>query len=38
MFDFLAGETLLVDKPLNWTSFDVVNKLRWNLKKKLGVK
>ena len=38
MFDFLAGETLLVDKPLNWNSFDVVNKLRWNLKKKLGVK
>ncbi len=38
MFDFLGGETLLVDKPLNWTSFDVVNKLRWNLKKKLGVK
>ncbi len=37
-FDFQAGETLLVDKPLNWTSFDVVNKLRWNLKQKLGIK
>ena len=37
-YDFQAGETLLVDKPLNWTSFDVVNKLRWNLKQKLGIK
>jgi tRNA pseudouridine55 synthase len=36
--DFLAGETLLVDKPLGWTSFDVVNKLRWHLKRSLGVK
>ncbi len=37
-FDFQAGENLLVDKPLHWTSFDVVNKLRWNLKQKLGIK
>lgn len=37
-YDFQAGETLLVDKPLHWTSFDVVNKLRWNLKRSLGVK
>ena len=36
--NFLEGETLLVDKPLNWTSFDVVNKLRWNIKQVLGVK
>lgn len=36
--DFILGETILVDKPLGWTSFDVVNKLRWNLKRKLGVK
>ncbi len=35
---FAQGSTILVDKPLNWTSFDVVNKLRWNLKQKLGVK
>jgi tRNA pseudouridine55 synthase len=27
-FDFWGGETLLIDKPLKWTSFDVVNKLR----------
>ena len=37
-FDFQKGEVLLVDKPLNWTSFDVVNKLRWRLKKKYGIK
>jgi tRNA pseudouridine55 synthase len=36
--DFISGEILLVDKPLTWTSFDVVNKLRYNIKKKLGVK
>lgn len=36
--EFKEGKTLIVDKPLNWTSFDVVNKLRWNLKRKLNVK
>jgi tRNA pseudouridine55 synthase len=36
--EFAAGSTILVDKPLNWTSFDVVNKIRWNLKRRLGVK
>lgn len=36
--EFSKGSTILVDKPLDWTSFDVVNKLRWNLKRKLGVK
>lgn len=36
--DFKSGEVLLVDKPLNWTSFDVVNKLRWRLKKKYKIK
>lgn len=34
--DFKEGVLLLIDKPKNWTSFDVVNKvrnqLRWNLK------
>ena len=38
LFDFRAGEVILVDKPLHWTSFDVVNKLRWKLKKKYGIK
>lgn len=37
-YDFKAGEVLLVDKPLEWTSFDVVNKLRYELKRKTGVK
>ncbi len=36
--DFLAGEMLLFDKPLNWTSFDVVRKIRFILKHHLGVK
>ncbi|PHR33692.1 MAG: tRNA pseudouridine(55) synthase TruB [Fluviicola sp.] len=36
--EFAAGSTILVDKPLTWTSFDVVNKIRWNLKQQLGVK
>jgi len=36
--DFLSGETILVDKPYGWTSFDVVNKIRWNLKQKLKIK
>lgn len=38
MLDIQDGLTILVDKPYKWTSFDVVNKIRWNLKKKLGVK
>jgi tRNA pseudouridine55 synthase len=36
--EFASGSTILVDKPLEWTSFDVVNKLRWHLRKKIGVK
>lgn len=36
--DYKAGKVVLIDKPLNWTSFDVVNKIRWKLKKKLGLK
>jgi tRNA pseudouridine55 synthase len=37
-FDFAAGEVLLVDKPLNWTSFNVVAKLKYRIKpaKKIG--
>lgn len=36
-FDFVAGETILVDKSLTWTSFGVVKKLRWEMKvKKVG--
>ena len=32
------GQLLLIDKPLNWTSFKVVNKIRWELKNKFGIK
>ena len=37
-YDFQAGAMLLVDKPQDWTSFDVVNKIRYRLKKLLQVK
>ncbi|MEL7121916.1 MAG: tRNA pseudouridine(55) synthase TruB [Bacteroidota bacterium] len=37
-YDFVAGATLLVNKPEGWTSFDVVNKIRYKLKKKLKLK
>ncbi len=37
-YDFMAGATLLIDKPLEWTSFDVVNKVRFALKKALNVR
>jgi len=33
IFDFQAGEVLLIDKPLEWTSFDVVNYIRSFLRK-----
>ncbi len=35
---FKEGALLLIDKPLNWTSFDVVNKIRGTLKAKLQVR
>jgi len=35
-FDFEAGEILLFDKPFDWSSFDVVKKIRYLLKKKAG--
>lgn len=31
--DFLEGQILLVDKPLDWTSFQAVNKLKYKLKR-----
>jgi tRNA pseudouridine55 synthase len=36
-FDFPKGEVLLIDKPLQWTSFDVVNKIRFSLKHICGI-
>ena len=37
-FQFQEGEVLLVNKPIHWTSFQLVNKLRWVIKSKLKVK
>lgn len=35
--NFLAGQVILIDKPLEWTSFDVVKKVRNNIRiKKVG--
>lgn len=36
--DFLEGQILLIDKPLHWSSFQAVNKIKWLLKSKLGLK
>ncbi|MCZ7609414.1 MAG: tRNA pseudouridine(55) synthase TruB [Ignavibacterium sp.] len=35
--DYLSGQVILIDKPVNWTSFDVVSKIRKLIKvKKVG--
>ena len=36
--NFKEGEVLYFDKPLKWTSFAVVNKIRYHICRKLGVK
>lgn len=36
--DFLNGQLLLIDKPLEWTSFQVVNKLRWEIRQRFNIK
>ena len=36
--DFQSGQIILIDKPLNWTSFQVVNKLRWKIRKTFKIK
>ena len=36
MRDFKLGEVVLINKPLTWTSFDVVNNFRYFIKSKLG--
>lgn len=35
---FVEGLTIAVDKPLEWTSFDIVNKFRYILSRKLGIR
>lgn len=37
-FDFIRGELLLIDKPIDWTSFDAVNKVRRLISRQLGKK
>ncbi len=36
--DFLNGEILLIDKPLEWSSFQAVNALKWAIRKKFNLK
>lgn len=36
--DFKNGQILLFNKPLEWTSFQVVNKVRWLIRKNCGIK
>lgn len=36
--DYKEGQVLLIDKPLGWTSFQVVNKVRWLIRKKFDLK
>lgn len=35
---YQSGKLLLFDKPLHWTSFDLVNYIRMELRKKAGIK
>ena len=35
--DFQNGQILLIDKPLNWTSFQAVNKMKWALISKINL-
>ncbi len=35
--DYLNGQVILIDKPLHWTSFQAVNKLKYVLINKLGL-
>ena len=35
---YKEGTVLLIDKPLNWTSFQVVNKIRWLIKQQFNIK
>ncbi|HKL36290.1 MAG TPA: tRNA pseudouridine(55) synthase TruB [Salegentibacter sp.] len=36
--DFKNGQILVFDKPLEWTSFQLVNKVRWLIRKSCGIK
>lgn len=36
--DYKEGQVILIDKPLEWTSFQVVNKVRWLIKRHYNIK
>lgn len=36
--DYKDGQVLLLDKPLEWSSFQLVNKVRWLIRKNLNIK
>ena len=36
--EFKNGQVLLIDKPLTWTSFQAVNKLRWAIRQAFSIK
>lgn len=36
--DFKSGQVLLIDKPLHWTSFQAVNKIRWEIRQAHSIK
>ena len=36
--EYKEGQLILIDKPLDWTSFQVVNKVRWLIRKEFGFK
>ena len=36
--DFVAGEIIAINKPYTWTSFQIVNKVRYHLSRKYGIK
>ncbi len=36
--EFKEGQILLFDKPLGWTSFQLVNKVRWLIRKSCNIK
>ncbi|MEZ2413434.1 tRNA pseudouridine(55) synthase TruB [Muriicola sp. E247] len=36
--EFQEGQVLLIDKPLEWTSFQAVNFIKWTIRKKFNLK
>ncbi|HLW30690.1 MAG TPA: tRNA pseudouridine(55) synthase TruB [Aequorivita sp.] len=36
--DYKEGQVILIDKPLGWTSFQVVNKVRWLIRQQFDIK